>query len=70
MKFGIRDRGQIKEGNFADLVIFDPDKVIDKATWQYFMDVPFAKKPALNQLLLHLYTILAHQTASRRNSEI
>ena len=34
MKFSIKDRGQIKEGNFADLVVFDPDKVIDKATWK------------------------------------
>jgi N-acyl-D-amino-acid deacylase len=32
-KFGIYARGQIKEGNFADLVIFDPDRIIDRATW-------------------------------------
>lgn len=33
-KFALKGRGQIKGGYFADLVIFDPDKVIDKATWQ------------------------------------
>jgi N-acyl-D-amino-acid deacylase len=33
-KFGFSGRGRIKEGYYADLVVFDPDKVIDKATWK------------------------------------
>jgi N-acyl-D-amino-acid deacylase len=33
-KFGLRDRGQVKEGYFADLVVFNPDKIIDCATWK------------------------------------
>ncbi len=30
---GITDRGFLQVGNYADVVIFDPDKVIDRATW-------------------------------------
>jgi N-acyl-D-amino-acid deacylase len=30
-KIGIKDRGILKNGNWADVVIFDPEKIIDKA---------------------------------------
>jgi len=32
-KFGLRRRGLIKEGYFADLVLFDFEKIRDRATW-------------------------------------
>ncbi|HEX8247745.1 MAG TPA: amidohydrolase family protein, partial [Pyrinomonadaceae bacterium] len=32
--FGLRDRGQIREGMAADLVIFDENKIADKATFE------------------------------------
>lgn len=32
-KLGLKDRGAIKEGFFADLVVFDPQKIIDRATY-------------------------------------
>ncbi len=32
-KFGFEKRGAILNEYYADIVIFDPDKVIDKATW-------------------------------------
>jgi len=33
-RVGLKDRGLIKEGMFADVTIFDPTKVIDRATFE------------------------------------
>ena len=33
-KFGFAGRGQITEDYFADIVVFNPDEVIDQATWK------------------------------------
>lgn len=32
-KLGIEDRGRVAEGMWADLVVFDPERIIDKATF-------------------------------------
>jgi N-acyl-D-amino-acid deacylase len=33
-RLGLRDRGVIAEGYFADLVLFHPDSIVDKATYE------------------------------------
>jgi len=33
-RFGLQKRGVVRAENIADLVIFDPDKIIDKARWK------------------------------------
>ncbi len=32
--FGLVDRGQLEPGRFADIAVFDPDEVIDRATYE------------------------------------
>ena len=32
-RLGLRDRGLLREGMFADVIIFNPDTVIDRATY-------------------------------------
>jgi N-acyl-D-amino-acid deacylase len=34
VRFGLAKRGMIKEGYSADLVVFNPDRIEDKATWE------------------------------------
>jgi len=33
-QFSIPQRGRLQKGNFADIVVFDPETVRDRSTWQ------------------------------------
>jgi N-acyl-D-aspartate/D-glutamate deacylase len=33
-RLSIRDRGELREGMYADVMIFDPNTIIDKATYE------------------------------------
>jgi N-acyl-D-amino-acid deacylase len=43
-RLGFRDRGTLRKGNFADLVLFDPQTVIDRATFAQPMELPVGIK--------------------------
>lgn len=56
--FGFIDRGEIRAGAFADLVIFDPAKVVDRATYA---------RPA--ELAEGIDWVIVNGTIERRESE-
>ena len=52
--FGLKGRGQIKEGMFADIVIFDPEKIIDRATFEN----PFQKPEGIRYVFVNGVTAI------------
>jgi N-acyl-D-aspartate/D-glutamate deacylase len=53
-KVGIRDRGLLHAGQFADLTLFDPDKVIDRATYEK----PFAYSEGIEYVIVNGKVVL------------
>ena len=43
-RLGLRDRGTLRKGTFADLVLFDPETVIDRATFAQPFELPIGIK--------------------------
>jgi N-acyl-D-amino-acid deacylase len=48
-RFGLQDRGVVKEGAFADLVLFDPLKITDKASY----DSPVQMCEGIDRVMLN-----------------
>ena len=57
-RFGFVDRGRIAEGQFADLVLFDPDAVADTATY----DDPKQEASGINLVVVNGRIALEEQT--------
>lgn len=57
--FGLENRGALQPGNFADIVVFDPDTVIDRA------DFDHPTRPAAG-----IETVYSNGTAIVRNGEL
>lgn len=53
-RLGIRDRGRIQEGHFADLAIFHPEQISDKATF----DVPHAYAEGMKHVFVNGVQVL------------
>jgi N-acyl-D-aspartate/D-glutamate deacylase len=54
-KLGIRDRGLLRAGNFADLTLFDPECVIDRATYKE----PFQYSAGIEYVIVNGEVVLA-----------
>jgi N-acyl-D-aspartate/D-glutamate deacylase len=61
--FGIHKRGVIKKGAYADIVIFDPEKIIDRATFKN----PFLKPEGIHYVFINGVPALweGHLTGSK-----
>lgn len=55
-RFGLVDRGTLREGAFADLVLFDPKTVADRATYEN----PHQLSVGIEQVLVNGAEIFAH----------
>jgi N-acyl-D-aspartate/D-glutamate deacylase len=54
VKLGIRDRGLLRPGDFADVTVFDPERVIDKSTYT----APFAYNEGIEYVIVNGQVVL------------
>jgi len=57
-KLGIRDRGQLRPGDFADVTVFDPETVADKSTYT----APFAYNVGIEYVVVNGQVVLDRGT--------
>jgi N-acyl-D-aspartate/D-glutamate deacylase len=57
-KLGITDRGMLRAGNFADLVVFDPEHIIDRSTYEK----PFQYAEGIDYVIVNGQVVLDHGT--------
>jgi N-acyl-D-aspartate/D-glutamate deacylase len=62
-QFGLHDRGAIALGGWADLVVFDPDGIVDRATYAQ----PFAQSAGLDHVYVNGRAVMrdGRQTGAR-----
>jgi N-acyl-D-amino-acid deacylase len=66
-RFGLTDRGEVREGAFADLVVFNPETVTDRATY----DEPNQLSVGIEHVLVNgVSVIAAGQPVETSNSEL
>jgi N-acyl-D-amino-acid deacylase len=53
-QFGIADRGRIETGTWADLVVFDPKRIVDRATYEH----PFVPPEGLRDCFVNGTAVL------------
>jgi N-acyl-D-aspartate/D-glutamate deacylase len=57
-KLGLRDRGQLREGMFADITILDAARVTDRSTYE----APFQYSEGIEHVIVNGQLVLAHGT--------
>lgn len=55
-KVGLRDRGLLRSGQFADIVLFDPERVIDRATYTE----PFQYPAGIEYVIVNGRVVIDH----------
>ena len=60
-RLGIKDRGLLREGAWADLVVFNPDTVIDKATFEK----PFALPEGIPYVIVNGKVVVEQGTIQK-----
>lgn len=64
-RFGLRNRGVLKEGNYADVVVFDPQTIADRATY----DDPQQHTTGVEHVVVNGTPVVAHGVAVESLSE-